>query len=171
MCGTHPSHCERPVSYKITSCCLAVKVRGLALVKGLEEIVTRPAERICGRRPRPPVLDNSYVGPPLWIVPNTRIKLSHLSLSLSPNKALSLSLSLSLSCTRGSGDRIGIPNPRKSGPVIGADRQRSGPSCVLLKRVPQGRTESGGIVLAAHAGPRVPSGGVTQKRRHLFDCQ
>jgi len=94
MCGTHPSHCERPVSYKITSCCLAVKVRGLALVKGLEEIVTRPAERICGRRPRPPVLDNSYVGPPLWIVPNTRIKLSHLSPLLIK---LSLSLSLSLS--------------------------------------------------------------------------
>jgi len=39
------------------------------------------------------------------------------------------------------------------------------PSCVLLKRVPQGRTESGGIVLAANAGPRVPRGGVTLKRR------
>ena len=37
--------------------------------------------------------------------------------------------------------------------LIGADRQRFGPSCVLLKRVPQGRTESGGIVLAASQGP------------------
>ena len=52
-------------------------------------------------------------------------------------------------CTRGSGDRFGIPNPRESGSVIGADRRRSGPSCVLRKRVPQGQTESGGIVLAA----------------------
>jgi hypothetical protein len=58
-----------------------------------------------------------------------------------------------------------IPNPRKSGSVIGADRQRFGPSCVLLKRVPQGRTESGGIVLA---GPRVPSGGVTLKNRCTY---
>jgi len=66
--------------------------------------------------------------------------------------------------TRGAGDRFGIPNPRKSGSVIGADRQRFHPSCVLLKRVPQGRTESGGIVLAANAGPRAPSGGVTLKR-------
>ena len=52
--------------------------------------------------------------------------------------------------------------------MIGADRQRFGPSCVLLKRVPQGRTESGGIVLAANAGPRVPSGGVTLKRRCTY---
>ncbi len=51
-------------------------------------------------------------------------------------------------CT-GSGDRIGIPNPRESGSVIGADRRRSGPSCVLPKGVPQGQAESGGIVLAA----------------------
>jgi len=50
--------------------------------------------------------------------------------------------------------------------VIGADRQRFGPSCVLLKRVPQGRTESGGIVLAAQH--RVPSGGVTQERRCTY---
>jgi len=64
-------------------------------------------------------------------------------------------------------DRFGIPNLRKSGSVIGADR-RFGPSCVLLKRVPQGRTESGGIVLAANAGPRVPSGGVTLKRRCTY---
>jgi len=46
-----------------------------------------------------------------------------------------------------------------------ADRQRFGPSCVLLNREPQGRTESGGIVLAANAWPRVPRGGVTLKRR------
>jgi hypothetical protein len=52
--------------------------------------------------------------------------------------------------------------------VIGPDRQRFGPSCVLLKRVPQGRTERGGIVLAANAGPRVPSGGVTLKRRCTY---
>jgi len=69
-------------------------------------------------------------------------------------------------------DRIGIPNPRNSGSVIGADRQRFGPSCVLLKRVLQGQTESGvivvRIVLAANAGPRVPSGGVTQKRRCTY---
>jgi len=35
------------------------------------------------------------------------------------------------------------------GSEIGADRRRSGPSCVLPKGVPQGQTESGGIVLAA----------------------
>ena len=52
---------------------------------------------------------------------------------------------------RGAVDRFGIPNPRESGSVIGADLQRSGPSCVLLKRVPQGQTEIGGIVLAAVA--------------------
>ena len=72
--------------------------------------------------------------------------------------------------TRGAGDRFGIPNPRKSGSVIGADRQRFHPSCVLLKRVPQGRTESGGIVLAANAGPRAPSGGVTLKRRCTYQA-
>jgi len=52
-------------------------------------------------------------------------------------------------CTRGSGDRFGIPKPRESGSVIGVDRRRTGPSCVLPKGVPQGQTESGGIVLAA----------------------
>ena len=52
--------------------------------------------------------------------------------------------------------------------MIGADRQRSGPSCVLLKRVPQGQTESGGLVLAANAGPQVPCGGVTHKRRCTY---
>ena len=66
-------------------------------------------------------------------------------------------------CTRGVVD----PEPA-SGSVIGADRQRFDPSCVLLKRVPQGRTESGGIVLAANAGPRVPSGGVTLKKRCTY---
>jgi len=35
-------------------------------------------------------------------------------------------------------------------------------------RVPQGRTESGGLVLAANAGPRVPSNGVTLKRRCTY---
>ena len=52
--------------------------------------------------------------------------------------------------------------------MIGADRQRFGPPCVLLKRVPHGQTESGGIGLAANAGPRVPSGGVTHKRRCTY---
>ena len=47
------------------------------------------------------------------------------------------------------GDRFGIPKPRESGAEIGADRRRSWPSCVLPKGVPQGQTESGGIVLAA----------------------
>jgi hypothetical protein len=41
-------------------------------------------------------------------------------------------------------------------------------SCALLKRVQQGRTGSGGIVLAANAGPRVPSGGVTLKRHCTY---
>ena len=38
----------------------------------------------------------------------------------------------------------------------------------VAERVPQGRTERGGIVLAANAGPRVPSGGVTLKRRCTY---
>jgi hypothetical protein len=38
----------------------------------------------------------------------------------------------------------------------------------VAERVPRGRTESGGIVLAANAGPRVPSGGVTLKRRGTY---
>jgi len=54
-------------------------------------------------------------------------------------------------------DRFGIPNPRKSGSVIGADRQRFVPSCVLLKRVPQGRTESGGIVSPPMLGHECPA--------------
>ena len=58
-------------------------------------------------------------------------------------------------------------DPEPSKERVG-DWQRSGPSCVLLKRVPQGRTESGGIVLAANAGPRVPSGGVTLKKRCTY---
>ena len=63
---------------------------------------------------------------------------------------------------------LSMKDPSSSGPVIEADPQRSCPSCVLLKRVPQGQTESGGIVLAANAGPRVPSGGVTLKRRCTY---
>jgi len=85
-----------------------------------------------------------------------------------PPHTTSSSTQVRYGCTREAVDRFGIPNPRKSGSVIGADRQRFGPSCVLLKRVPQGRTESGGIVLAANAGPRVPSGGVTLKRRCTY---
>jgi len=46
-------------------------------------------------------------------------------------------------CTRGPGDRFGIPKPRESGSVIGADRRRSGPSCVLPEGVPQGQTGVG----------------------------
>ena len=76
--------------------------------------------------------------------------------SLSPSLPLSLSPPPSpphahLTCEvpfppRRSGEyRKGLI-PRKSGSVIGADWQRSGPSCVLLKRVPQGQTEIGGIV-------------------------
>jgi hypothetical protein len=45
-------------------------------------------------------------------------------------------------------------------------------------RMPQEQTESGGIVLAAYAGPRAPRGGVTRKRRcthrhsqSSIDCQ
>ena len=52
-------------------------------------------------------------------------------------------------CTRGAGDRFGIPKPQESGSVIGADRRRSAPSRVLPKGVPQGQTESRGAVLAA----------------------
>ena len=39
---------------------------------------------------------------------------------------------------------------------------------VLPKGVPQGQTKSGGIVLAAYAGPRAPRGGVTPKRRCTY---
>ncbi len=52
-------------------------------------------------------------------------------------------------CTRGSGDRFGIPKPRESGSAIGANRRGSWPSCVLPKGVPQGQRESGDIELAA----------------------
>ena len=45
------------------------------------------------------------------------------------------------------------PEPSKERVGDWGGPERSGPSCVLLKRVPQGRTESGGIVLAANAGP------------------
>jgi hypothetical protein len=47
-------------------------------------------------------------------------------------------------CTRGVRGSVW-----ESGSVLGADRRRSGPSCVLPKGMPQGQTESGGIVLAA----------------------
>jgi hypothetical protein len=68
--------------------------------------------------------------------------------------------------------------PRESGSVIGADRRRSEPSCVLPKGLPQGKMESGGIVLATICW--APS---AQRRchpkealylptfSHLFDCQ
>ena len=46
-------------------------------------------------------------------------------------------------CTREDVDRFGIPNPRKSGSVIGADRQRFGPSCVLPKGVPRAKRRVG----------------------------
>jgi len=65
------------------------------------------------------------------------------------------------------GDRFGIPNPRKSGLVIGADLQRFGPSCVLLNACHKAERR-GGIVLAANGGPRVPSGAVTLKRRCTY---
>ena len=73
-------------------------------------------------------------------------------------------------CTRGSGKRFGIPKPRESGSVIGADRRRSGPSCVLPQGVPQGQKES-------YAGARAPRGGVTRQGvvltdlQSLLDCQ
>jgi len=38
------------------------------------------------------------------------------------------------------------------------------PLLCVAERVPQGQTESGGLILAANAGPRVPSGDVTLKR-------
>jgi hypothetical protein len=78
-------------------------------------------------------------------------------------------------CTRGSEDRFGIPKPRESGSVSGADWRRSGSSCVLPKGVPQGQTESGGIVLAVICWS--PSGGVTRQGdvlndlQSLLDCQ
>ena len=76
------------------------------------------------------------------------LTLSHLSIvknvslsfySLSRARSLSLSLSRSLS--------LGIPTPRESGSVIGPDRTVWALLCVA-EGVPQGQTESGGIVLA-----------------------
>jgi hypothetical protein len=103
----------------------------------------------CGGRP---CVDFSLQG----ALPRTGPGIS-LSLSLS----LSLSISLYLSLT-----------------VIGADRRRSGPSWALPKGVPQGHTESEGIVLAAICWA------TSAQRRchpqealylptfsHLFDCQ
>ena len=56
------------------------------------------------------------------------------------------------------------------GSEIGADRRRSGPSCVLPKGVPQGQTEYGGIGSPPYAGPpgRAPRGRVTRKRRCTY---
>ena len=70
-------------------------------------------------------------------------------------------------CTRGAVDRFGIPNPRKSGSVIGADRQRFGPSCVLLNRVPQGQTEATSAQRRCHPAEAL----YTPTFSHLFDCQ
>ena len=79
-----------------------------------------------------------------WMAGHPCLTLRARSLSLQGDPAnIGKGCSRPACCTRGAGDRFGIPNPRKSGSVIGADRQRFGPSCVLLKRVPQGRTESG----------------------------
>ena len=61
-------------------------------------------------------------------------------------------------------DRFGIPNPRKRGSVIGAEPATVWSLLCVAERVPQGQTESGGLILAANAGPRVPSGDVTLKR-------
>ena len=48
------------------------------------------------------------------------------------------------------GQGIGLGSePSRERVVIGVPRRRSGPPCVLPKGVPQGQTESGGIVLAA----------------------
>jgi len=69
---------------------------------------------------------------------------------------------------QGSRGSVWIPKPRESGSVIGADRRRSGPSCVLPTGMPQGQTESGGIVHPPYAGPRAPRDGVTRKRRCTY---
>jgi hypothetical protein len=52
--------------------------------------------------------------------------------------------------------------------VIGAEPATVWSLLCIAERVPQGRTERGGLVLAANAGPRVPSGGVTLKRRCTY---
>ena len=82
------------------------------------------------------------------------------------------------SALQGPGDRFGIPKPRESGSVIGADLRRSSPSCVLPQGVPQGQTENGGIVLAVICwSPSAPRGGVTRQGvvftdlQSLLDCQ
>jgi hypothetical protein len=91
----------------------------------------------------------------------TSLSLS-LSLYLQSLCALSLSDSLSLSLSLWDGmSPVSHPTcdvpfpPRRTGEywkgMISArplDRRRSGPFCVLPKGVPQGQTESGGIVLA-----------------------
>ena len=69
-----------------------------------------------------------------------------------PEEASSVRLSINFSLSLSK-----FIDNRKSGSVIGADRQRFGPSCVLLKRVPQGRTESGGIVSPPMLGHECPA--------------
>jgi hypothetical protein len=55
---------------------------------------------------------------------------------------------------------VGSLPPRSFSPTVSGcrlDQQRFGPSCVLLKRVPQGRTESWGIILAPILGHECPA--------------
>ena len=59
-------------------------------------------------------------------------------------------------------ERVGEPL------VIGADRRRAGPSFVLPKGVPHGKTETGGMVLAAMCWARAPRGGVTRPKEALY---
>jgi hypothetical protein len=73
---------------------------------------------------------------------------------------------------------VWIPKPRESGSVIGADRRRSGPSCVLPKGVPQGQTESGGIgsadicwATSAQRRCHPQEALYLPSFSHLFDCQ
>jgi hypothetical protein len=79
-------------------------------------------------------------------------------------------------CTRGSGKRFGIPKPRESGSVIGADR-RSGPSCVLPQGVHSATRPIGEWgyntpkYSPSYAGARAPRGGVTRQGVVLTDLQ
>jgi hypothetical protein len=83
---------------------------------------------------------------PAAVSPTRGVVLTDLQSSLIVNKLLSLSLSPSLP-------------PSFLLLLIFVSLMKLSPSLL-----PLGRTESGGIVLAANAGPRVPSGGVTLKR-------
>ena len=61
------------------------------------------------------------------------------------------------------------PSKERVGAMIGADRQRFGFSCALLKCVPQGRTGGEwGYSTRRQCWARVPSGGVTQNRRFTY---